>query len=212
VLPDDVALLTARLGAKTPVDIRALKRAGFFESCKGVIPKTFKPLAKSRRATEKRRVTEKQKSRKDTHPEKGDRLSEPVRACASRFSLEQCMAYVQACKRKGEIIRSVRALALHLARSNEADPFIEKWLNDSPKSSAKADSPSFPPDPGCKFCHGLGQCDAQACACTFCPLCHGTGTERTGKGARNCSNCISTDVRETFQTGCKAADDSGING
>ncbi|HEX8249021.1 MAG TPA: hypothetical protein VF599_12660 [Pyrinomonadaceae bacterium] len=72
----------------------------------------------------------------------------------SRFTITECLAYVDVCIEKGEDIRNRHGLATSIFKSGEYDPFIEAALNpEIEKQAREADEER---KQNCPRCHGSG--------------------------------------------------------
>lgn len=92
----------------------------------------------------------------------------------SKFSLEDCFAYVRMCESKGEPVKNAKGLANHLFKTGEADAFILATLYPEENRKKEIEIYGEP----VKFTD------------LPCEVCFGSKMEIVeGRGARPCPNC-----------------------
>jgi hypothetical protein len=144
---------------------------------------------------------------KKTHTKKGtdsggssqnDTPENRAEVYVSEFSREEIKEYAAHQKTLLGVGWIVKALDTGKWDEDIADWFEQELKKHSTHPTGL--TPVTPPDLNCTICHGSGKYKDQACACTVCRKCNGTGMEVVdGKGARKCE--CRTKTREFRRTG-----------
>lgn len=107
----------------------------------------------------------------------------------SKFSLEDCVKYVQLCQSKGEPVRSVQGLANHLYRTGSADASIRAALYPEQQKEIELRTYGAPrefSDEPCRVCYGARMEIVEGKGSRRCTHCRDEKTNSTGREPRNC--------------------------
>lgn len=111
-------------------------------------------------------------------------LSSNGKSKLSKFSIEECLKYVEQCAIDGEAVRSPKALAAHLHKTGEADTLIFKTLFPREAELAAAESYGEPVkflDQPCVVCFGAKMADTDGNGFRACANCKNERGKATGK-------------------------------
>ena len=102
----------------------------------------------------------------------------------SRFSLEECMKYVEICVSKGEDIRNPKGLATNLYSTGTADAFILATIYPAEQKQIEEKTYGAPikfSELPCKICYGGRMTDCDGKGYAPCPHCKNEKGRSTGK-------------------------------
>jgi hypothetical protein len=169
-LPNDVAYLSRQIGANTPINLEVLLQRKFLipakrKRTKGQSAST--PLAEMEQddSAEQTRTEQRREEKRHTTTDKTAQSAPVVGVSKSKFTRAQIKRYLEYCRDKGQVIRSMEGLITVLQRTGTADECIDFFINPAKAPKPRQKNPD-------------------------CPKCLGTGIEVvSGNGARKCPDC-----------------------
>ena len=108
----------------------------------------------------------------------------PAKKNLSKFSIEECLEYVERCVQEGESVKSPKALANHLFKTGEADSFIFRKLFPADAEIVAAEKFGEPInflDEPCNVCFGAKMADTDGNGYRACAHCRNERGLSTGR-------------------------------
>ncbi len=205
---DEIPMDTVFLASALNVDARMLKKSlEELENC-GLLLERKKEREEKNRQTDRQKESanarvsvsnlnsfsesrpEQEKTKDESSLLNGDSLTKAFKQ-QSKFSVEECLKYVQLCKTDGDQIQNANALAMKLFKTGQADALIFNKLFPKEAELAAAESYGAPikfTDEPCAVCFGAKMANVDGKGNRRCVHCKDERGKSTGKNPEGVNN------------------------